>query len=296
MKTPEEIRQRLRGPVCSVPTVFSRQGEVDHNGIRSIIEHSLANGGEVIMLTWGDSLISLLTDGEVADVHRTVIECVGDRAITIACDNMWGLNQALAFAGFVRDLGFDLYMVRPAEWARGTTETLGDYYRAAAREMQVMLVGHVPLGTCELISDEPNILAIKEDAGLDFAHEVLMRWGDRWAMVGGGGIKRHHLLWPHGHCRAWLDHWVRCYPHPSRTYWEAQQRGDTTAAWEMVMRYEVPLRQHMYPLRMGYDGAKRAMLELYGVAPRWRRSPAPNATDEEMAELRVFLQELGVLR
>ena len=137
------------------------------------------------MLTWGDSLISLLTDDEVAAVHRTVSEHVGGRAVTIACDNMWGLNKALEFGRYVRELGFDLYMVRPAAWpgALGTPETLADYYRAVAAAMRVMLVGDVPLRTCELIEDEPNVLAFKEDFGLDYAHEVLLRWGDRWYTV-----------------------------------------------------------------------------------------------------------------
>ena len=95
MQAPDEIRDRLQGPVNSLPTIFTRDGGLDHQGIRAAIDRTIANGGNVIMLTWGDSLISLLTDDEVAAVHRTVIEHVGHRAVTIACDNMWGLNKAL---------------------------------------------------------------------------------------------------------------------------------------------------------------------------------------------------------
>jgi hypothetical protein len=39
---------------------------------------------------------------------------------------------------------------------------------------------------------------------------------------------------------------------------------------------------------------KHALLEAYDVAPRWRRSPAPNPTDEEMEELRHWLREQGL--
>ena len=65
MQAPDEIRARLRGPVNSLPTIFTRDGELDHHGIRAAIDRTIANGGNVIMLTWGDSLISLLTDDEV---------------------------------------------------------------------------------------------------------------------------------------------------------------------------------------------------------------------------------------
>ena len=49
-------------------------------------------------------------------------------------------------------------------------------------------------------------------------------------------------------------------------------------------------------MRYGSDGLMaHALLEIYGVAPRWRRSPAPNATDDEMADLRAFLHGIGML-
>ncbi len=296
MKSADEIRARLCGPCSSIPTIFTRAGEMDLNGVRAVIDATIANDGDIIMLTWGDSLISLLTDQEVAELHRAVREQAGDRAVTIACDNMWGLNKCVEFARFVRDLGFDLYMIRPAEWARGTPEALADFYRAVARETRIMFVGDVPIRTCELLEDQPDILAFKEDLTLEYAHEVLVRWGDRWPMIGGGGMKRHHVLWPQGNCDSWLDAWVRCYPAPSRSYWEALQQGDARAAWEIALRFDTPLRDFARSASYGADGvSKHALLEVYGVAPRWRRSPAANPTDAEMEQLRDFLRGQGLL-
>ena len=277
MRDPEEIRALLSGPVNPLPTKFHRDGTIDFGGMHAIIDRSLEAGCQVIMLTWGETLVSLLSDDELAQVHRSVIGHVGDRALTIACDGMWGLNQTLEFGEMVHGLGYDLYMTRPAEWARGTPESLADFYRAVAGRTRVMLVGDVPIQTCELIEDAPGILGFKEDTQLDYAHEVLMRWGDRWPMVGGGGMKRHFLLWPHG-CRSWLEPFVRCCPEPAMRYWKALQRGGTDEAWDVVMRIEIPLRQVAHQFPSGYNGFSQAMIEVYGVAPRWRRSPAPNAT------------------
>ena len=204
MKSPDEIRGLMEGPCLSLPTVFKRDGDVDHEGMRNVIDVALDAGCQIVMLTWGDSLVSLLTDTELAQVHRNVIEHVGNRAVTIGCDNQWALPKAIEFGHYVDALGFDLYMVRPADWAKGTPETLAEHFRAIAQETRVMLVGHVPLRTCELIENVPNVLAFKEDLAIDYAHEVQMRWGDRWAMVTGGAHKRHVLFHPHGP-RAWLD-------------------------------------------------------------------------------------------
>jgi dihydrodipicolinate synthase/N-acetylneuraminate lyase len=289
----DEVRALLSGPVNPLPTKFHPDGTINFAGMHAVIDRSLDAGCQVIMLTWGETLVSLLSDAELAEVHRSVITHVGDRALTIACDNMWGLHQTLEFGDLVRDLGYDLYMVRPAEWARGTPDSLADFYRAVARRTPVMLVGDVPIGTCELIADEPGIRGFKEDTQLDYAHEVLMRWGDRWPMVGGGGMKRHFLLWPHG-CRSWLEPFVRCYPDPAMRYWHALQRGDTVAAWEVVMGIEKPVREAGYRFRAGYNGFSQALIEIYGVAPRWRRSPAPNATESEMNDVRGLLKRLGI--
>ena len=295
MKGPDEIRARLHGPCNSLPTIFNQDGEINFDGMRAVIDKSIEGGCQIIMLTWGDSYISLLTDDEVAEIHRVVIDHVGDRAVTIACDNMWGLNKAIEFGRYVHELGFDLYMVRPAEWARGTPESLSEHYRAIARETQMMFVGDVPIRTCELLEDEPNILAFKEDLGKDYAHEVLMRWGDRWSMIGGGPAKPHHLLWPHG-CRAWLDIFVRCRPDISMQYWHALERGDSRAAWDWIMTVEKPLWELGLGARYGIHGLVfGALLEIYGIAPRWRRAPAPSPTDAEMDELRESLHGIGLL-
>ena len=295
MRDHDEVRALLDGPVNSLPTIFTESGEIDYDGTRAVIDKSLEGNCNVIMLTWGDSLISLLTDDEVAELHRVVIEHVDGRALTIACDNQWGLNKAVEFGRFVRELGFDLYMVRPADWAKGTPETLADFYKACGRVAPVMFVGDVPIRTLELVADDPNMWAFKEDLTLDYAHEVIMRWGDRWPMTGGGGIKRHYVLWPHGNCNAWLDVFIYCNLSPQKLYWEAIKRNDLAEAWRLARHYEQPIWDLWPVFPAGGDGLVHTMIEVCGVAPRWRRSPAPNATEEDMEQVRDMLRGLGLL-
>ena len=58
-----ETRERLRGPINSVPVAFSEDGQIDYAALSRMIERSLDAGCGVVMLTWGNSLMSLLTDG-----------------------------------------------------------------------------------------------------------------------------------------------------------------------------------------------------------------------------------------
>ena len=289
-----EIRDRLQGPINSVPVAFTEDGQIDYAGITRMIDLSLDAGCGVVMLTWGNSLMSLLSDREVADVHAAVARHVGGRALTVACDNMWGLPKCVEFGRHVAELGFDLYMVRPAEAMPGTPETLAAYYAAVADVVPVMLVGAVPIATCEILERVPGICAFKEDASLDFAHEMGMRWGNRWTVAGGGGLRRHHVLAPHEWCPAWLDYFMCSHPSPAFDYWSAVRANDGEAAWRLVRRWELPVRNFAAATSYGWDGLVRhALPELFGVAPRWRRSPAPNPSDAEMATLREFLTGLG---
>ena len=295
MKTPDEIRHRLQGPISSIPTVFTQGGEIDHDGMRAVIDRSIESGSDVVMVGWGASLMSLLTDAEVFEINRTVAEYTGDRALTIAGDRKWGLGKTLELAAHARELGCDLYAVRPADWARGTPDSLAELYRTVAREMRLMLAGDVPIPTFEMLADEPNVLAYLEHTGLDLGLEVMMTWGDRLSVVSGGGQQRHHVLGAHGDCNAWVDPFVQWNPKPAQDYRAAWQRGDADEAWRVVMRYEYPLRRRLAAFRAGEDGLQHALLEIYGVAPRWRRLPAVNPTDEEMDEVREVVRDLGLL-
>ena len=292
--TPAEVRARLTGPINSVPVAFTPDGDIDHRAIRHMINKSLNAGCSVVMLTWGNSLISLLSDDEVAEVHTTVADCVADTALLVACDNMWGLPKCVEFARYVRNIGFHVYMVRPPDTMPGTPETLADYYKEVANEIPLMLVGQVPLATCESLEDVPGVCSFKEDASVDYAHEVGMRWGDRWTIVGGGGLRRHHLLAPHGWCPAWLDYFMCSYPQPAFDYWSALLSGDVTQAWDVVARWELPVRDFAALTSYGWDGLVRhALPELFGTAPRWRRLPAPNPSDADMETLQGFLSSHG---
>ncbi len=71
--TPDDIRARLLGPVASIPTPFSADGEIHWDGVANIIETALAGGSTVILLTAGDSQYFFLTQVEIARLTRFVI-------------------------------------------------------------------------------------------------------------------------------------------------------------------------------------------------------------------------------
>ena len=98
----EEVRAALTGPVTSVKIPFQRDGSIDFVGLRTYIEFVLAAGSRALILTYGDSLYSVLSDQEVAEVTRAVVEDAAGHALVVAGDRMWATPQAVAFARYPR--------------------------------------------------------------------------------------------------------------------------------------------------------------------------------------------------
>ena len=85
MPKSEFFRQALTGPISSVSTPFDRAGAIDERALRAGVEFAVTEAKSgTILLTYGDSLISVLTDREIADVTRIVVEQTARRKLVVA--------------------------------------------------------------------------------------------------------------------------------------------------------------------------------------------------------------------
>jgi hypothetical protein len=74
--------------------------------------------------------------------------------------------------------------------------------------------------------------------------------------------------------------------HP--TLLDALQRNDLAAAAAVAEQMEWPLERYLNKLRGGRDAGLHALLEIYGIAGRWRRPPYYSLNDTEVDELQVL--------
>ena len=117
----QEIRSALTGPFGSIRTPFNRDGSVDTEGLRNHVERNLENGAGTVLLTAGDSHFHILSDSEIAQVTRVVVEQTAGRALVVAADRYHSTSRAVEFARYVRDVGADVLMVLPPDWAASCT-------------------------------------------------------------------------------------------------------------------------------------------------------------------------------
>ena len=302
--TRQEIRSALTGPFGSIRTPFTKDGGVDTKGLRNHVERNLENGAGTILLTAGDSHFLILSDSEIAQVTRVTVEQTAGRALVVAADRYHSTSRSVDFARYVRDVGADVLMVLPPDWAGScTSQTLAEHYGAVAREMPGMGVTNLygprgldfALETMKILVEQVDgIVAVKDDVKGQFARRMCLLVHERWAVFS-GGMKQNHLdLHPYG-CNGYMSTYIAFHPQVARQYWSAIQDGNLARAIEVIKTCDMPLFDFLAKLQGGFDAGMHAMLEIYGIAGRWRRKPHYSLSDGEMEVLRDHLQGLGVL-
>jgi 4-hydroxy-tetrahydrodipicolinate synthase len=297
------VRSSLTGPVTAVHPAFTRNGDLDEAGIANHIEHNLAAGTHTILLTYGDSLHSILTDRDVGDLLKIVVRATNKRAMVVAADRQWWTGAEVRFADFAREEGADLLMVLPPHWGGSVTEdSLVAHYAAVAEHIPVMLVtalfyANQALGLRVIprLRDEvPGIVAIKDDVVGDFARRVTTMIAEPWAMMS-GGLKVNHLdLHPYG-AIGYMSTFMHWYPPIAHAYWRAIQSNDMTRAAEICRDYDHPFMDIAGELPGGFDAVYHGNRELVGITGRWRRPPYHSLTDAEMDRLREWWHSLPPL-
>ncbi len=300
-----EVRAALGGPWPSLRTPFTRDGDIDFEALRRMLDFLIETSQvKAVVLTFGDSLYSILSDDEVAEVTRAVCRHVGKRAFVVAADRRWWTGKEVAFAQYCAEVGADMLMVLPPDWAASTTvDTIVAHYAAVADHIPVMLVTNY-LGrrgtkfgldlVRRLVEEVPGVKAVKDDVGGEFIRKLCLEVGDRWVLSAGGQKQNHMNMLAYG-ADGYLSTFITFKPEIAWKYWHAVETGDLDAAVTVIREYDMPLFDYLIARKGSFDAALHGILELAGLAGRWRRPPYYSLNNQEMEQLENFLSQRGML-
>ena len=299
----ETFKHHFTGPLCSINTPFHQDGAIDYDGLRRFVDAAIDGGARTVLFTPGDSLYAVLSEREIGELTRATREHIGGRALFLAAAAPWWRDQAVAFARYAGEIGADGVLASPP--FRGVTvRDSVDYFLAVSRELPTVILSATlaPLGLAGaleavrlLVAEGERIIGFKEDYGPEFARPACLLTQGTWRNFAGGQKQTHLDMHPYG-CAGYMSVLVVFKPEIARAYWEAVERADLQAAARIIRDYDMPmfdLLQSASPA--GIDAAQHAMMELTGIAGRWRRAPLSDYTDAELERLRAGLQGLGLL-
>ncbi|HRE82381.1 MAG TPA: dihydrodipicolinate synthase family protein [Opitutaceae bacterium] len=302
MNQHDYFRQSLTGPISSISTPFDKSGAIDEKALRACVDFAVTEAKSgTILLTYGDSLYSVLTDRDVADVTRIVVEQTARRKMVVAA-GCWWTGESIRFAEYCRGLGADMFMPLPPNWAGSCSEqTLVDHFEQVSRVMPVMLVTaigpgvSVPIGTIRtLMERETQIVAIKDDICGPYGRRLAALNAGRWAFLSGGRKENHLDQLPYGKGPdSYLSLYMRFKPAVAHRYWEAITAGRIDEAVEIINRFDIPFMNFCATHGVHFDAVVHGAMELAGITQRWRRSPYSTLNDDKMEKLKSFFAEAG---
>jgi 4-hydroxy-tetrahydrodipicolinate synthase len=285
---PSEFKQRLRGPIVSIPTPFTAEFRLDAAGLRRMIERAQQHDIHIFELTAGDSQYSFLSYDEIKQLARLVTAAAGVRDLTIIGTGAWWTERTIDFARYAESIGATAVQILKPNGA--SDEGVVEHYRRVAgiTKLPIVLHGNFPMTLLEHLAEIPSIVALKEDVDLSYYIDGIIRFGKRINCFSGGGLDWYVVGQPYG-ATAYFDSYATFAPEIAVRFWQAVQRNDYKTETEIIEKYDHPfIKNFSAPFW-------HASLEYFGVASRYLRPPQHSYSDAEMAEVKQFYNKLGVI-
>ncbi len=298
-----EAREALIGPVPSLRIPFCRDGSIDYRGLKNSIDFDLAAGAKTILLTYGDSLFSVLTDREVAEITQKTVEFTAGRAVVVAAERQWWTGKVLEFAKYCREIGVNILMVLPPDWAGSCTrETLVEHYAAVSEQIPMMIVtaafGGRPadgLKIMEILRDKsPGFVAVKDDLCGQHGRQLCLLLNKEIPVFAGGQKQNHLNVYPYG-CDGYLSTYLKFKPDIAHIYWTAIEKKDLAEACRIIDVYDRPFFDLIMSLPGNFDAGFHGTMEVFGIFGRWRRKPYYSLNDAEMEKLKDFFKQKALM-
>jgi 4-hydroxy-tetrahydrodipicolinate synthase len=129
------------GVISLVPTPLKKNGDVDKEDLRKILDYQFENGCDGVGVLAGIGEGYLLTGKTKTEVIKTAVDCVNNRGpLIVGCPGM-GTNEAVARVKEAADYGADAVLAfKPLPYRKYTTEESYKHFKAQAEASDVLLV------------------------------------------------------------------------------------------------------------------------------------------------------------
>ena len=295
------VREALTGAVPSIGATFRKNGDIDYPALKRYVDFLIESGSRSLLLTFGDSLLSVLSDQETVELTKAVVDAADHRAMVIGCGKQWSTRQSVEFAEACVDMGCDVVIPVPHDWQQHCgTDLLADFFREIGKIAPTMILSNlmcgrpIPVSVYERLGADCGVVAIKDDAPHPYGVDAMQFVRDKMAVLSGGTMKFFLLQRPYG-ADGYLSIYARCFPEVEKPFRAAYEAGRYEDAARIIEKHEMSFFRWCAANGAHFDAGIRGMIELAGQAERWVRAPYSQLSDAQMDSLRCFLQETGVI-
>lgn len=311
MITPEQLRQRLRGPVIAMTTHFKEDLSLDLDGMRQLTEYYVECGVPTVIVDGSTGEFFSLTDEERRQVIKTVVETAAGRMTVIAGTAHSGTDICIELTKYAEGIGADGVMITPPYYGynNGGLPCLASHYEKVAKASEIGIVVYFSGTVLPLVQDilkKPELMLTLVDAAdghvagfkdasgdYVFHRDVCLLLKDQVAVMGSAGM--NYFLWGHMFgCPCFLTGLGNIWPGVEIDFWRQLEGGRRDEALEIVLEKDLPyLRACMSTGR--YWACVKALQGMMGLPGGPMRGPLLPVTEEQAEMLRRVCTELGLL-
>ena len=131
-------------------------------------------------------------------------------------------------------------------------------------------------------------MAVKDDVCGEMGRQLGLMVHEQWAILASGSKRMILNNVPYG-CDGYLSSFIYFKPEIAFAFWEAVLKKDDAGVRRIIAEVDIPFWEFMESMPGSFDAIVHGILELKGIAPRWRRPPYYSLNDTEMATMSAFL-------
>lgn len=289
----------IRGAIVAIVTPF-RDGKVDEEGLRNLIEFQLENGTDAIVPcgTTGES--ATLDHAEHKMVVETTIDAVHGRVPVIAGTGSNSTAETIELTKHARSAGADAALVITPYYNKPTQEGLFQHFKAVSDACSFpMVLYNVPgrtsvnmlPATVARTAELDDVIGIKEATGsMQQASDIISLCGDKITVLSGDDFTAFPLLSIGG--KGVISVVANVAPRDMADMVDAFEAGDMDKA--RGLHYKLfPLNKAMF-----YETnpiPAKTTLALMGKISGELRLPMFQMSEANLAKLKKTLTEYGLI-
>ena len=302
-----EIKDILTGPIFTVFTSFSKNGDINFSEIESYLNFLYEKNVRNFYVMPYNSRYSQLTEDEIFKLNEFVINTVkkiDKDNFVIVSDCIHGpttLSAEYGYRGF--DAGADMFasIVREKYFSN---EQICKHFDYLSKKLNMPLLVHEmpflsgynaknfkwPLSLLEELKDIENIVAIKEDAkDLEYGKKVIEILEPEIRIIFAGKKRYIKDLFPYG-LKSYLNGTSIINPEIAFAFWNSLNKHEDFLVNSILTKIEDPFWDNIVS-KYGWHRSNKALLHSAGLMSRYDRLPMEHLNEKEFGEIQLFFDE-----
>ncbi len=303
-------KHKITGPVYPILPAFNEDHEIDFSAVAKYVEYLNSFDVKTLMVTIGTSRFNLLSEKEMKQFNKKVIEANNNKSYCIVASPAVGSTKTIIeFAQQAESDGADAILVYYPERYYNDDDVF-DFFQDVCDSVSIDVLWHgnpvrnattigpkmvnFSMDLFERLSSIKNFVGLKEESGNEeYRFKLATQFSDKLSIIVAGGSMKKFLSCTLSGVDSFLVGVGSFIPKVEEDFFEHIKKKEHDKALDIVKKYETPFFNVSGP--MGWHLAMKAALYTMDLMPITERPPLKQASDKTIEKVREVLKQTNLL-